>query len=126
MLKGPTPYPTKLEVSQSKEEVFTRTGQKGGEREDMVLENDTAFGLLLDKLRQTDDPRSPGQKLIDNTLVIFTSDNGPNVGNNLGPTPENGGLRGKAKIWEGGLRVPFIASLPGKLLQAQSTRIRSP
>ena len=82
----------------------------------MVLENDTAFGLLLDKLRQTDDPRSPGQKLIDNTLVIFTSDNGPNVGNNLGPTPENGGLRGKkAKIWEGGLRVPFIASLPGKL-----------
>ena len=114
--EGPYAVPDQIGGKPIKGRSLYTDGTKGGEREDMVLENDTAFGLLLEKLRQTDDPRSPGQKLIDNTLVIFTSDNGPNVGNNLGPTPESGGLRGKkAKIWEGGLRVPFIASLPGKL-----------
>ncbi len=84
-------------------------GSKGGDREDMIIENDLAFGALLRKIRETDDPRNPGKKLIDNTLIIFTSDNGPNVGDNLGVNLESGGLRGKkAKIWEGGHRVPFI------------------
>ena len=84
-------------------------GSKGGEREDMVLENDVAFGALLQSLHDIDDPRSPGDKLIDNTLIIFTSDNGPNVGDNLGINQESGGLRGKkAKLWEGGHRVPFL------------------
>jgi arylsulfatase A-like enzyme len=84
-------------------------GIKGTEREDMVIENDIAFGSLLKILEETDDPRNPGHKLIDNTLIIFTSDNGPNVGDNEGTNQESGGLRGKkAKIWEGGHRVPFI------------------
>ena len=84
-------------------------GIKGSEREDMVIENDIAFGSLLKMLEETDDPRNPGHKLIDNTLIIFTSDNGPNVGDNEGTNQESGGLRGKkAKIWEGGHRVPFI------------------
>ncbi|MEO2032309.1 MAG: sulfatase-like hydrolase/transferase, partial [Planctomycetaceae bacterium] len=52
---------------------------KAGDREDMVLENDVVFGKLLKKLKTTDDPRWSGHKLIENTLVIFTSDNGPNV-----------------------------------------------
>ena len=84
-------------------------GSRGGEREDMITENDLAFGALLRKIQETDDPRDPGKKLIDNTLIIFTSDNGPNVGDNEGVNPESGGLRGKkAKLWEGGHRVPFI------------------
>ena len=84
-------------------------GTKGGDREDMIIENDLAFGALIKKIRETDDPRNPGKKLIDNTLIIFTSDNGPNVGDNEGINQESGGLRGKkAKIWEGGHRVPFI------------------
>ena len=61
----------------------------------MVLENDVVFGKLLEKLKTTNDPRWPGHKLIENTLVIFTSDNGPNVGDNLGPNQESGELRGK-------------------------------
>ena len=36
------------------------------------------------------------EKVIDNTLIIFTSDNGPNVAeDNLGVNQESGGLRGK-------------------------------
>jgi arylsulfatase A len=98
-------------------------GSKGGDREDMVLENDVAFGALLETLRETDDPRQPGHKLIDNTLVVFTSDNGPNVGDNNGPNQESGGLRGKkAKIWEGGHRVPFILFWKGNFEGGQINR----
>ncbi len=90
--------------------------ESAGDREDMVLENDAAFGELIRTLRQTDDPRWAGHKLIDNTLVIFTSDNGPNIGDNLGLNQESGGLRSKkAKIWEGGIRVPMIVYWKGHI-----------
>jgi len=86
-------------------------GSIAGDREDMVLENDVVFGKILEKLENTDDPRWLGHKMIDNTLIIFTSDNGPNLSSvpNNARVQESGGLRGKkAKIWEGGHRVPFL------------------
>jgi hypothetical protein len=108
-LTGPYAVPESIAGTPIKGQSIYSDGSKGGDREDMVLENDVAFGALLKTLRETDDPRQPGHKLIDNTLVIFTSDNGPNVGDNNGPNQESGGLRGKkAKIWEGGHRVPFL------------------
>ena len=56
--------------------------------------------------------------LANNTLIIFTSDNGPHREN--GGDPEyfnsNGIYKGiKRDLYEGGIRVPFIAYLPGKI-----------
>lgn len=71
---------------------------------------DKALGRLLDKLDE--------MKIADNTLIFFTSDNGPedyhigNVSNSgVGST---GPLRGrKRSIYEGGVRMPCIARWPG-------------
>ena len=53
--------------------------------------------------------------LSENTLVIFTSDNGPwHIMKQRGGT--SGLLRGaKGDTWEGGMREPFIARLPGRI-----------
>jgi len=57
-------------------------------------------------------------KIEDNTLVIFTSDNGPHRegGNDPDFNDSNGPLRGyKGNVYEGGIREPFIAWWPGRV-----------
>ncbi len=78
---------------------------------DFVAQVDAVLGQVLQTLEDG--------KLADNTLVIFTSDNGAHW------LPEdiekfkhlaNDGLRGmKSDIWDGGHRVPFIVRWPGKV-----------
>jgi arylsulfatase A-like enzyme len=63
---------------------------------------DAAIGELMDRIRQRGEEQQ--------TLVIFMSDNG-GAGNG-GNAPLRGG---KSTMWEGGLRVPFIASWPQAL-----------
>ena len=71
----------------------------------MLEECDEGLGAIVAALKKT------GQ--LDNTLIIFTSDNG----GGLGP---NGILRGgKANLYEGGLRVPFVVAGPGVKAGAQ-------
>jgi len=65
--------------------------------------------------------------IAENTLIIFTSDNGPHLEGGAQPDffDSNGKLRGyKRDLYEGGIRVPFIASWPGTIkARSQSNHI---
>ena len=74
---------------------------------DVIEEIDWSVGQILGALKK--------YRLEKNTLVIFTSDNGPwlSYGNHAGsalPLRE-----GKGTCWDGGVRVPFIARWPGRI-----------
>lgn len=74
----------------------------------MIQSMDDAIGTLLDGLDRL--------KLADNTIIIFTADNGGNMYNEVdGTTPtSNRPLRGgKATLFEGGTRVPCVIVWPG-------------
>jgi arylsulfatase A-like enzyme len=80
---------------------------RGGIYGDTVEEIDWSTGELLATLRQ--------EGLAENTLVFFTSDNGPwlimhGQGGLAGPLRD-----GKGSTFEGGMRVPGIAWWPGKI-----------
>ena len=73
----------------------------------MVALVDKDVGRVMQKLKDLG--------IDDNTLVIFSSDNGAND-ECIEPLKSTGGLRGfKRMLYEGGIRAPFIARMPGKI-----------
>jgi arylsulfatase A len=113
--KAPGPFLLYLPLTSPHTPLSVNEAWKGksglGRYADLVMETDATVGRVLDALDQAG--------VADNTLVLFTSDNGcaPYIG-----VPEmearghfpSGPLRGyKSDAWEGGHRVPFIARWPG-------------
>jgi hypothetical protein len=92
---------------QAPQDLFEKYRTLGFEPKDaavyaMVENLDRNVGRILQKLDQTG--------LAANTIVLFTTDNGPNT------TRYNGGMRGgKGSVFEGGLRVPCFIRWPEKL-----------
>ena len=82
----------------------------------MVSRMDADVGRLLDRLQNLG--------LAENTLVLFTSDNGPHREGGRDPAffESSGPLRGiKRALYEGGIRVPMIAWWPGTIAQGRTT-----
>ena len=86
----------------------------------MVTLLDRMVGEILDKLKELE--------LDNNTIVIFSSDNGPHLEGGADPDyfDSNGPLRGyKRDLYEGGIREPMIVRWPGKIPAGSKTDLIS-
>ncbi len=83
-----------------------RSGMPGNEYADGMLEHDEDVGKLLDLLDEL--------KIADNTIVVYTTDNGPNMFSwpDAAMTPFRSE---KDSNWEGAFRVPAMVRWPGKI-----------
>ncbi len=97
-------------------------GKSGmGVRGDAILEADWCVGELINKLKK--------EGLLNNTLILFSSDNGPVLNDGYydeavekrGNHDPFGGLRGgKYSLFEAGAKVPFMAYWKGKITPSVS------
>ncbi|MDO6602826.1 sulfatase family protein [Arenibacter palladensis] len=73
---------------------------------DVIMELDWSVGEIINTLKE--------EGIYDNTILIYTSDNGPDIGS---ADP----LRGKkGQTWEGGQRVPGIITWPNKIIKGRT------
>ena len=82
----------------------------------MIESLDTSVGEIVAALKKW--------QITNNTVVIFTSDNGPHQegGHKMEYFNSNGELRGyKRDLYDGGIRVPMIARWPGRIAAGSST-----
>ncbi len=93
---------------------YSPTDDKRHEYAAMISAMDRDIGRIVDQLETLG--------LAEDTLILFTSDNGPWGQNEVDRNffGSTGGLRGgKTNIYEGGIREPFIAWWPGKVPAGQ-------
>lgn len=106
----------KDEISASKQGHYTGTKEVKANYMGMMKYLDDSVGEIVATLKK--------QNLLNDTLIIFTSDNGPSTegGYKTEYLDSNSNLRGsKRDLYEGGIRVPFIASWPASIKAGQTT-----
>ncbi|WP_321998242.1 sulfatase-like hydrolase/transferase [Draconibacterium orientale] len=95
-----------------------------GPRGDVIVEADWCIGEFMRTLEE--------EGILENTLIIFSSDNGPVLNDGyyddaverIGNHDQNGGLRGgKYSLFEAGTRVPFITYWKGKIEPKKSNAL---
>jgi arylsulfatase A-like enzyme len=96
-----TPLQAKPELVAKYRQKQPSKGQQNAVYAAMIESLDDAVGTIMEELNQ--------QGLLQNTLVVFTSDNGGLLGTASAPVTSNPPLRsGKGFPYEGGLRVPLV------------------
>jgi len=94
----------------------------------MITRMDSQIGALVETLRDPNGDGDTSDSMLENTLIIFTSDNGP--------TPEDGSpinffnasgpfRGGKRDLYEGGLHVPTFAYWEGTIAPGTETDLRT-
>lgn len=84
----------------------------------MIVRSDAYVGQIIDKLEKLG--------IADNTIVMFSSDNGPHQEGGADPDffKSNGPFKGyKRDLYEGGIRAPFIAYWPGHIKPGVSDHV---
>ena len=88
-------------------EALTRLNQTDAEYASMVYSVDENMGKLINSLKDND--------LYENSLIIFTSDNGGlSTLRRVAPTSVYPLRAGKGWLYEGGIKIPQLIKLPGK------------
>ena len=93
----------------------------------MISRMDASIGSLIDRLRDPNGDGDFSDSILENTLILFTSDNGATPEGGLGQTSTaspkiSGGLRGGKRDWyDGGIRMPAFAFWQGQIAAGSST-----
>ncbi len=94
----------------------------------MISRMDASIGSLMQRLQDPNGDGNTADSILNNTLILFTSDNGASA-EGLGATAAasnaiSGGLRGgKRDLYEGGIRMPTIAFWQGTIAAGSSSAI---
>jgi arylsulfatase A-like enzyme len=94
----------------------------------MITRMDSSIGSLMDRLRDPNNDGNQADSILNNTLIMFTSDNGPidDDGEPIDFFDANGPYKGsKFELYEGGIHAPGLAYWNGTIAPGSVSHYRS-